>query len=136
MMSESQRKKPERLAPPLEIVLLDEISGKLSDLISSLNSQVPRGVAIEWENTVTYSSSWFLDFVRDKPTNRLFKVDLINKGPNQVRARVRVLNQSPYEITVDSGEDISVDAKKAAIESVELYVDSGNTADVKVLGLY
>jgi hypothetical protein len=133
----------ERMAPPISVVLLDEISIKLdrlleaqSAVLETLRSQIPKGISMDWEETVTLTDPWYLDFLKDTPFRPLFRIEIINKGPDTVHARVKVREESPYEIDVETDETIPVDVKRAAIEYVNLYVDRDKTATVKILGLY
>ena len=126
-----------RLAPPPEIRLLDDILDALEELIQLTKTTIPKGITFEKEKTVTFAEPWKCGFIDSKPFHAVHRVETINRGPDEVHARVEIKGEeTPYEITVDADEVIPVDVKRPAIKRVFFYVDKDKTADVKVIGLY
>lgn len=143
-MSEEKRRTVERLAPPLEVVLLDDIFRLQKDILEGINKLVkferdtlPRGIPLSLDTSVSFGAISYFDFVNEKPFHRLVKVEIINDGPNDVVATVKVQDENPYEVEVEAEEVIPIETKTPRIERVDIRVrSSGDTATVRVVGLY
>jgi len=137
-------KKLRDVPPELTFITLDEIAGRLADItelqkqiLTTLREQVPRGITFEEEKTVTFLEPWKCDFINSKPHHPVHRIEIINRGPDEVHALVEIKDEeTPYEITVEADEIIPVDVKRPAIKRVYFHVDKDKTADIKLIGLY
>ena len=141
---ERRTEKLRNVPPELTFITLDEIAGRLADItelqkqiLTTLREQVPRGIPFEKEKTVTFASPWKCGFIDSKPHHLVHRIEIINRGPDEVHALVEIKGEeTPYEITVEADEIIPVDVKRPAIKRVYFHVDKDKTADIKLIGLY
>ncbi len=90
----------------LTFITLDEIAGRLADItelqkqiLTLLKEQVPRGITFEKERTVTFAEPWKCGFINSKPFHAVHRIEIINRGPDPVHARVEIKDEeTPYEI--------------------------------------
>jgi len=125
--------KVKRLAPPMEVVLLDEIAGRLGDLfdltrelVDTTKAEHPQGLMDQKIFTVTDRITTY------KTTHKWMSVYFFNYGPNTVY--IQTNDKGIPFIEILNEEDLDVDFKTAIIERVYLYCDVGETARVKVIG--
>jgi len=122
---------------PIDVVLLDEIAGRLADLtevqqkiLKHIEETTPEGRdVLVFEGTVDPPVKG-VDPVKDYPYHRLFRAEVINKGPNTVYSRVNAEKEVPLE----SEESIVFEKPKAQIEYITLRQEASTT--VKILGRY
>jgi len=131
---------PEKLRVPPEamlVVQLDEIAGRLADLtevqqkiLRHMEETTPEGITvIIFEGTVSPPAKG-VDPVKEYPYHRLFRAEVINKGPNTAYARVN----NEKEVDVEAEENIVFEKPKALIEYITLRVEA--ETEIKILGKY
>ena len=110
----SKRKIPEGVDPKaLQTILLDEISGKLSDLKETIELGYTSG---EMENTTIVVGT---DGYMLRPTSPLFSVSIFNDGPNPVYLSINYSRKiTSADPPLNVGESIDIQKKKAQIERI------------------
>jgi len=121
-------KAPERLAPPLEIVYLDEIAGRLADLYEIMKKSEPQGLI----QPVTLSATE--DLKTYEPPTPWFTVDVLNTGPNTVYIGI---NDKAKEFkAIERNRGFKFDFGMAKIEKIYYKCNRGETATVDLTGTY
>lgn len=127
------QRQPEKLRTPPEapmVILLDEISGRLADILRHIEETTPEGKdVLVFEDTVDPPGK-FVDVVKNYPYHRLFRAEVINKGANTVYVRVNEEKEMPIE----PEESIVFEKPKAQIKGISLRLDAATT--LKILGRY
>jgi len=114
-------------------ITLDEIAGRLADIMDHMKEITPEGVDFPISD-VTVTSVTIVNFVKDYPYREIRSLDpIFNKGPNTAYVRV---NEEAKEIPVEDREDISISRPKATIGYVTIRVATGETATIRMIGHY
>lgn len=130
----SEKKDVPRLSPPLEAVLLDEIVLSLNNLIKTIEATIPQGESPCFLRTVTnemvnlkhaYSMNWFSASIHNYGPNSVFIG--INKHPEL---------SAQYSDEIIKGESRDVDMGAAKIQNIFAQCIPGQTATVRVRGVY
>lgn len=129
-----EKRKVERLTPPLQAILLDEITIAIRQLNQTVQSTIPTG-----------ETPGFLKDIGSTPVNVLhgylkpwFNVILHNYGPNSVYWAV---NEKP-EVDPVHGDEMKiretreVDMHSAKIKEVWCQCRDGERATIRVRGVY
>jgi len=112
-------------------VMLDEIAGRLADIMEHLKETTPEGVDFPIEDILVTGTS-VVNFVKDYPYRKIRSLDpVLNKGPNTAYIRV---NEEAKEIPVEDREDVPISRPKATIEYVTIRVASGESATIRMIG--
>lgn len=141
-MSEGTQKRIERLSPPLEAVLLDEITIAVNNLSEGVNkltkvveSTIPRGERPSFLRDITNE---LVDIKASKYPYPWFSLQIFNYGPDPVYVGI---NKEPEldpihgdELRV--GETIEVDMKAAKIDKVYCQCLPTQTAQIRIRGVY
>jgi len=122
---------------PIDVVLLDEIAGRLADLtevqqkiLTHLQETTAEGVDVPLpEKTVTDITT--IDLIKDYPYRHLRSIDFFNKGPNTFYYRI---NEDAKEIPVEDRESITAERPKATIAYLTLRVTPNRPTTVKMIG--
>lgn len=122
---------PEERVSTAEVGILTLINKKLKVLVELEQKQIPAGQPVQFLDTEVTGTT-LIDFIKDRPYRPLFNVSVYNAGPNNVYVKVN----GSEEIGVKQYSTIPFDYKQAAIEKVQLRVNSGESAIVDITGLY
>lgn len=105
---------------------MDEIAGKLTDLLEVLKAQQPQGLVPQERKTVSgmlelyCSPAWF-------------GFTIYNDGPDPVYADTnRLLPINPHTPNISPGENLIVRMQTAAIQRLYLQTLTGQTANVRI----
>lgn len=120
--------RPPRLAPPPEVVLLDEIASRLADLYDLIRETIPRGEI--YYRTVEVRGSVLLDFITDRPYSPLYSLDIFNKGPEDVYI---MINEKVPRIKLEADVGRSYNMGRKSIRCIVLESEN---ATVEVSGVY
>jgi len=126
----AETKKELRVPPEaLSVIYLDEISARLAAILNHLEQTTPKGVdVLVFEDTI--DSIRGIDPVRDYPYHPLFRIEVINKGPATVHAKVN----NEQEIPIETDEIIPFEKPKAQITYITIRPEASTT--IKILGRY
>lgn len=126
-MTEERLKKLERVHPTvINVVLLDEIAGRLSDLQETISKTIPQGIAESISITIEANKKQQV-----KPPTPWFNFSLYNKvGSDTVYVAVNKRGADPHPVEEDETYNCNMGAAK--IECIYLWCDSGNSAEVKI----
>jgi len=121
----------------LKLVMLDEIAGRLADITETqqkilrhIEETTAEGIdVLIFEDTVSPPVKG-IDPVKEYPYHRLFRAEVINKGPSTAYARVN----NEKEMPVEAEESMVFEKPKALIEYITLRVEADTT--IKILGRY
>jgi hypothetical protein len=109
----------------LQSILLDEVAGKLSDVIELLKQQIPSGHIV--------SSSVF---VTDEPVEvnlgLWVKTTLYNDGPDDIYVYNNRQFPSTQDAALKMGDSLPVDKGRRTAERFYLVCASGGTATVRI----
>lgn len=126
-MSSSDEPKPR--GPPMEIMLLDEIAGKLSDLLDFETTRQPEGVTEPIEPIVVSDVRRIVRAV--KPWISLM---IFNDGPEDVWVIVNS-EKSVEPHLVRAGETYNVNAMGKVIKDTILYCEHGLRSSIRLVGI-
>jgi len=132
IIKQTVKEEVERAIPPETVILLDDISRTMKQVLTHLQETTPDGVTVELpEKTVTGTETYNL--IRDYPYRPLRKIYFLNKGSNTAYIRI---NDDAKEVSIENRENIVVERPKATIEFITYRVDSGNSATIRPKGFY
>jgi len=133
------------MAPPIEVVLLDEIAGRLDDVTTRLDKldilnetmagvkkrldeQVPKALQGQAEKTVTDEVGSF------SPPEPWFSADLSNEGNQTVYYSI---NDPTREfIPLEKGRKRTVSLSRALIKTIYFRCDGGETSTLRIIGAF
>jgi len=111
--------------------MLDEIAGRLADLMDHIKETTPEGVDFPIDDVVVTGTS-VVNFVKAYPYRKIRSLDpVFNKGPNTAYVRV---NEEAKELPVEDREDITISRPKATIEYITIRVATGESATIRMIG--
>ena len=127
-------KKIERLAPPIETVSLIEIAETLAELTDLVSSQIPEGESPSFLKSVTDR----IQDVKEAYPFPWFSFTLHNYGPESVFLGVnkKPITDPVYSDEVKKGESREVDMGAAKIDNIFAVCREGETATVRIRGVY
>lgn len=124
---------PKKLGPlqPTTLPILHDVFEALYRIHELLKESKPLGHTWYVEKTVTAITK--IGFMKNPPFHPLSKVDIMSKGPNDAKVSINEGKWFPieaYEVlpTFDYG--------RPAIKKIWLRVDSGESARIKIFGIY
>ena len=123
--------KPPRLAPPPEIILLDEISTRLAELTKLQMSMIPEGYIYQQTFNVTDKTT-VIDFMKSYPYKPLFSIDVYNNGDKEVYF---ALNEQP-RIKIPPKKTFTFEMKTAKVSKIMLECNRGENSTVIVTGVW
>lgn len=129
-----ERKSPERMAPPPEIVLLDDLITEIRVLTGVIKSTIPRGERLSFIKNIT---DQLIDVKQSYPLP-WFSISLINYGPDSVFLGVNKLPEldSVHGDELKINEITEIDMKSASIKVINCRCLKGQNATLRVRGLY
>ena len=114
----------------MQIILLDELVGRLEEAKDLLEDMTTDGILESQLLNVTDRKTEFV------PKSPLKSFTAFNNGPSAVRISVNEYQEQLADVPpTNSGETLSVDAKKHTIRGIYFICSSGLTATVYVQGL-
>ena len=126
---------------------LDDISRKLSNLLTILSDQLPLGEVLNIPNGLSITGDTYIYFdrglviypdhtSRDIPSYRraLFSISIENEGPDDCTVIINP-EKTWGKRTINSGETYELDMKKAVIKEIKLSVAAGETCTVQFSGV-
>jgi len=113
-----------------EVGILTLINKKLKEILEIQKQQIPEGIPVNFEGTVTGTT--LIDLILDRPYRPLFSIDVYNGGTDY---NLYVKVNDSEEITIKPYRSIPFDYHKAAIRKIQLRVNAGETADYEIVGL-
>ena len=121
-----------QIPPDIRIVLLDEISGKLSDLIELTKRQIPLGIVKPMKFTIGTSLKT-IDLTKQAGGHKAVGVTIINDGPDSLYYAVnQYIVDKDFELKVDSV--IPINFGVPVIEVITFISDG--TSNVKLIATY
>ena len=124
-----EEEKEERITTP-EVGILALINKKLREMLELQRQQIPEGVAVNFEGTVTATT--LLDLINTRPYRPLFSADVYNGGPDNLYVKIN----DGEEVTITPYRTKEFDYKKASIRKIQLRVAAGESASYEILGIY
>ena len=121
----------ERITTP-EVGILTLINKKLREMLELQKQQIPEGVAVNFEGTVTATT--LLDLINTRPYRPLFSADVYNGGPNNLYVKIN----DGEEVTITSyrTKDFDYTHAKTKIRKIQLRVATNESASYEILGIY
>lgn len=125
----SEKEREERVATA-EVGMLALIHQKLKEILELQKQQIPEGIAVNFEETITTTT--LIDLINNRPYRPLFRIEVYNSGDYNLYVKV---NDSE-EVTIKPYRAIPFAFQKAAIRKIELRVTSGQSTTAEIVGLY
>jgi len=130
-LAKQEREKGKISPEAYQSIMLDEIAGRLADIMEHMKETTPEGVDFPIADVLVSGTS-VVNFVKNYPYRKIRSLDpVFNKGPNTAYIRV---NEEAKEIPIENREDIRVIRPKATIEYITLRVAAGETATLRMIG--
>lgn len=128
------KKEVERLAPPIETVSLLQLAEDIGELVDLVSSQIPKGESPSFLKAIT-------DRIKDVKSEYpfpWFSFTLHNYGDDSVFLGVnkKPITDPVYSDEVKKDETRDVDMGAAKIDKIYLVCKQGETATVRIRGVY
>ena len=120
----------ERILPPETMVLLDDISRGIRQIMKHLEETTMQGVDVPLPEKVVTSVKPEIIDVAHVPLRSIY---FFNKGPNTVYYRI---NNDSTEVSIEDREGVTVPRPRRTIVKITLRVNAGKSATVKMSGRY
>lgn len=132
-MAKLEREKGKITPEAHQSIMLDEIAGRLADLMDHIKETTPEGVDFPISD-VLVTNITIINFVKEYPYRKIRSLDpIFNKGPNTAYIRI---NEETKEIPVEDRESIRITRPKPTIEYITVRVATDESATIRMIGHY